>query len=186
MKQDLQEWFSQELNKQSDDLLYKTAFKDQVMFVRDDIRKLIATGLSYDDAKHSASVISTHRSKSVILPVYMLERKDLGLTLIARNNFYNWKLSVISELPLDCDFRGLCYTTPPTDPDYTGDPLHKVYFEGFPEEYIFGYYSENKSKFSLEIWGDYKFYCAVYNIMKATGSINHFKWSTKSDLWKVV
>jgi hypothetical protein len=117
----------------------------------------------------------------VLLPVYSMERGDLGLRLILRDNFYNYKLSVVSYTPLDVDFTGLCHTTPPPDPDYTGDPLNPVYFEGFPAELIFGYYApSDRRKFSLEIWGrQSKLWTVVFLIMRARGALRPAEWATR-------
>ena len=91
-----------------------------------------------------ARVISTHCSKSINLPVVEITRADLGIRFIMRNNFYDWKLTVISENPIEGDFAGIFMTEPPPEPEYTGNGLSPVYFQGFPESLVRGYWSQNK------------------------------------------
>ena len=144
MNQDLQEWMNAQMV--GDDMLWKGAWGRQLSFARDSLASLVGVGLKYEERKKIATVISEHRSKSIMLPVYCLTREDLGLKLILRDNFYNWKLSVISEVPIEADFAGLFQTSPPVEPEYTGDPLHPVYFEGFPNDLIFSYYDKSDKK----------------------------------------
>jgi len=178
MREPLQAWISAQLVP--DEMLWKGSWGRQVQYVRDTLVSLVAAGLYYEDRQDIAWVISTHRSKSIILPVYQLERPDLGLTLILRDNFYNWKLSVISREPITADFSGLFHTTPPIDPKYTGDSLHPVYFEGFPEDLIFGYYEANKQKFSAEIWSNEYLYTTLFLLMRQLGAIKPAVWHTEA------
>jgi hypothetical protein len=176
----LQTWAS--ANKPVDDLLYKGGYWQQIMFVRDTIAGMVGAGLRYEAYKEMdiAKVISTHYSKSVLLPVYLLDRPDIGLQFVLRYNYYNWKLSVISKTPIEADFDGLFYTTPPVEPDYTGDSLHPVYFEGFPNDLIFGYYAtSDKTKWSAEIPTHEGLWATVFLIMKSLGVIKARKWHTR-------
>lgn len=159
-------------------MLWKGAFGEQVMFIRDTLAALVSVGLDYED-RVVPQVISTHRSKSLTLPVVSLDRPDLGLRLILRNNFYNWKMSVISERPIVADYGAIFYTSPPVEPTYTGNPLADCYFEGFPADLIFGYLSENPRRFSAEVWGDYQLWTAIYLTLSAVGAIKPLIWSTK-------
>jgi hypothetical protein len=176
-KNKLQEWISSQTV--SDEMLWKGAFGHQMSFIRDRLVPLMAAGLVYQASKEIADVISTHRSKSIVLPVVEVTRKDLGLRFTMRENFYNWKLSVLSEKPIEADFTGLFHTTPPIDKSYTGDPLAGVYFEGFPGDRIFRYYSDDKRKFSAEIWGDYPMWAAVLLIMRSVGAVKPHAWTTR-------
>jgi len=184
MREPLQAWISAQLVP--DEMLWKGSWGRQMQFVRDTIVSLVGAGLDYEDRKNIAWVISTHRSKSIILPVYQLERPDLGLTLVLRNNFYNWKLSVISTRPIGADFSGLFHTSPPIDPKYTGDSLHPVYFEGFPENLIFGYFIARRStradrqQFSAEIQTDEDLYTTLFLLMRQLGAIKPAVWHTEA------
>jgi hypothetical protein len=142
---------------------------------------MFSTGMSYDDAQHVATVISTHRSKSIILPVYKLSRPGKGLTMVLRNNFYNWKMSVISEKPIEADFSGLFHTTPPIEPAYTGNELASCYFEGFPPEYIFGYYEAgDKKKWSAEIWSNHALWTAMFILLRSIDIVKPMVWHTEA------
>jgi len=170
MKQKLQEWFNE--NEVSDEMLWKKSYINQFMFVRDEIGGLVNRELG------KVFVINTRTSKSIKLPVYFMEKN--GLQLILKENFYNWKMSVISGKPIVADFDGLFHTTYPVDIDYTGNPLSSVYFEGFPEEFIFGYYQKSeKMRWSAEIGSGYLLYTSIFLILKARGDIEPFRWSVK-------
>lgn len=177
---DLQEWISAQVV--DDEMLWKGAFGHQMMFLRDTLRPLIGVGLSYRKKQHIAHVISTHRSKSIVLPVVEYRRPDLGIRFVVRENFYNWKLSVISNEAIDADFSGLFKTKPPIDPSYTGNPLSGVYFEGFPGALIFDYYESApvsmRKQWSAEIWGDLPMWASVFLIMRALGVVKPSKWHT--------
>lgn len=178
----LQEWFNKQREVTPDEMYYKGASARQIMWVRDTLANVFNCGLVFEE-RRQVEVIATHTSKSVLLPVYSLERADCSLRLVLRENFFNWKLSVISGEPLDVDFSGLFHTTPPIDPSYTGNPLASVYFEGFPEDLIFGYYApSDKRRFSAEIWGgDEALWTTVFLIMRARGVVTPFEWSTRKE-----
>jgi len=183
MKVKLQEWINEQVI--NNEMLWKGAFGEQMAFVRDRLSYLVASGVEREhDEKCSdiIGVISTHCSKSIILPVYEMCRKDLGLKLILRNNFYNWKLSVISDNPIQADFTGLFITSPPTDEEYTGNKLHPVYFEGFPQDLIFGYYdTSDKKRWSAEICDDYNLTIVVFLIMRSLGVIKPCVYTTREE-----
>lgn len=127
------------------------------------------------------AVIGEHVSQSVPLPVYMLVREDIGFVL--RNNFYNWKLSVVSDRPVLADFSDLFYCKPPREPDFSGDCLHSVYFEGFPPRFIYGYYeTSDKRKWSAEIGSDYKLYMTMFLVLRALGHTKTLQQTTRAEL----
>jgi hypothetical protein len=176
----LQDWFNAQREATPDEMFYKEASGSQIMFVRDDLRYLVASGLYYEEAKDICRVISHHTSKSVKLPVYQLSRPDLGLRLILRDNFYDWKLSVISETPIVADFSGLFRTTPPIAREYTGCELASCYFEGFPEELVFGYYEpSDKRRWSAAIGGRNALWTTVFLMMRALGAVKPRVWHTR-------
>lgn len=164
MREPLQAWFN--ANQPADDLLWKDGLAEQVMFVRDRVAPLVGWGLSWEVRREGvAFVISTHRSKSVRLPVYELARPDGALRLILRNNFYDWKLSVISEVPLDCDFEHLFVTSKAED---RCNYLSGVYFEGFPGDLIFGHYDDSdRRRFSASIGGNHALWAAAFLVCRA-------------------
>lgn len=172
MKKPIDQWVEE--NKISDEMIWKDSALQQIKFVKNKLAGLVAHEYGH------VFVISEHRSKSILLPVYLIEGNKLQIIL--RDNFYNWKMSVISEETITADFKGLFHTSPPIDPEYTGDPLNEVYFEGFPQELIFGYYdNSDKKKWSAEISTDYLLYTTLFILCKNIGIIKPFEWSKRND-----
>ncbi|HEX9640566.1 MAG TPA: hypothetical protein VGB13_04560 [Candidatus Krumholzibacteria bacterium] len=172
----LEEWFNRQWKATPDEMFYKQASGRQIMFVHS-VAALFNAGRKYEEHAR-VEVIATHTSKSVLLPVYSIERAD-GLRLVMRDNFYNWKLSVISERPIEADFAGLFHTTPPLDSSHNGNPLSPVYFEGFPRELVFGYYEpSDRRRFSAEIWGEHSLWTTIFLILRALGFVKPLRWST--------
>ena len=159
MKEKLTNWI--EVNEPEDNLIYKDGFYDQCRFVTLMGNMFIydATDYSYDlDFKKRCeiienfvpSVVGTHRSKSVLLPVMEIDLSRIGIKIILRCNFYDWCISIESQKDIDCDFMGLI-----TD--------RKGYFEGFPKDRIYEKYSEtNKKKFSLCLKDTYDVYTFIF------------------------
>jgi hypothetical protein len=177
MDSKLQAWVTK--HSVRDEMLWKGAWGEQIRFVRDHLLYLVGSGLHFVDLAAIPDVISTHTSKSILLPVYELSRDDIGLRLILRHNFHDWKLSVISERPIVVDFSGLFHTTPPVAPDYTGNELADVYFEGFPKDLVFGYYeSSDKKRWSACIGGQHAVYTTVFLILRSLGVIEPCAWHT--------
>lgn len=127
---------------------------DQVNFIRNKIIGLLA--LSYEEfevLRSNIQVISTHTSKSVILPVYQISLQDGMVIITMRNNFYDWKVSIDSKQEIETDFMEIF------------DPTEKIsgcFCEGFPKHLVFGSYEENKSQFTCEIGNDYELYMFFY------------------------
>lgn len=135
----LQAWFSDWLTATSDDLIYKKAASSQIMFVRDGLGRALAD--SYEQWQGALTVLSEHRSKSVRLPVYLITLP--GLEMVIRDNFYNWKVSVRSDKPLD-DLAGWGL--------FREDERHSAcYCEGFPEEWVHGPYVKDRRRFTVEM-----------------------------------
>ena len=139
-------------NQEIDDkMLYKKAAIKQECFIRDQI----CTNLLHT---HSF-VISTHRSKSIVLPVYAFTMEN-GIKVICRENFYGWELSV--KLPKDRPYVEII----PEDLLEGGydENSSKCYIEGFKDEWIFEGYRLDKTQrnFSFGIYSDYDFYTVMY------------------------
>lgn len=156
--QPLQEWFN--ANRPADNLLWKNGLADQVTFVRDALDHVVRR-LEYEERKeHPVMVVSTHRSKSVILPVYEIttpgfeeinlttDRRHFAVRLRLRYNFFNWVVSV------ECKNHGGVR-------DYFKDLFERearvqsVYAEGFRDEWVFGPYAEDRYKFTLNLSFEY-------------------------------
>ena len=99
---------------------------NQAMFVRDSIHPLLAR---YEERReYPVRVVSQHRSKSVPLPVYAIKVPTKGLEIIARCNFYDWKVTVLSKVPVGDIFDKLL-VKPEED-------VKLIYCEGFIKEWL--------------------------------------------------
>lgn len=176
MKVPFRQWLQD--NPVPDNRMWKECAESQIAMWFD-LCHIIGSGLDYKSTMACLSVISEHRSKSITLPVVQYDRSDIGLTLTMRDNFHDVKLSVQSAQPigyadeLECIF----HTKPPICPEYTGDPLHHGYFEGFPDDLIFGYYSANPYKWSAEL-GQKSLRMVLFFIMRSLGQIKPMVWHT--------
>lgn len=129
MKQLLTEW--SQSNSISDTMIYKNAATGQVAMFQE-FAKLL-DGVAY--------VISTHRSKSITLPVVEVETA-FG-TVRARDNFHDIKVTIDALKPCDDDLFSLLAGS--------DSYLHPVYFEGFKSEWIFPPFIPGATKFSTSV-----------------------------------
>lgn len=142
------------VNEPGDEMLWKDKYCEQILFIRDDINAIFY-GNDYEEYKNNpVMVIGTHRSKSIVLPVYRIYLKDHGVIMILRNNFYDWKISVISKVDLNVDFIGLFDEKEKVNP---------LFCEGFTPDRVFGSYSKSKKQFTLELSNSsYKLYTFMF------------------------
>jgi len=188
MRMHLQPWYDHWLEEHKDTgLLYARSGErvqlGQVHFVRDDLGPLFWSGVPYDerpvagaraDCRETALVVGEHHSKSVRLPVYALERPDIGLRVILRDNWYDWNVSVIAEKPVDADLRGFQL-------DYLRDEERErskdeighhgswgyCFFQGFPEGTRFGPYARDRARFSTWMRGDHELFTFMWLVLRA-------------------
>ena len=144
------------VNKPDENLIYKDGLGKQVCFVRDILCNLLFSNYN-EKEDNPVMVISTHMSKSVLLPVFQITIPKHGLEIILRYNFYNWKVSIASKQPIECDFMGLFDTK---------QRIPAIYCEGFPDGKVYGCYAENQSKFTFEIDTDYNLYTFMFLLSK--------------------
>lgn len=142
----------------SDKLIYKKAAENQAIFIRDDI------GMNLLHSR--VFIVSTHTSKSCLLPVYYIKMQN-GIKLIMRGNFYDWKISVeIPEnfpnlpkhyLPEDCITGGI------------DKKISDCYLEGFKNEWGYDAYNpENPGKkFTIEAYDTYHLYVIIHALKNA-------------------
>ena len=136
------------VNEPKSSLIYAKGLDEQVCFVRDKINVLLRS--SYIEWKNNKPlVISTHRSKSVLLPVFQINLEKYGIEIVLRYDFYDWKVSVKSENPLNFDFMGLF--NPKEEIPY-------VYCEGFPMNKVYGCFEKNPTQFTFELNSNYDLY----------------------------
>lgn len=136
-------------NEPNKELLASESYWGQIKFVRDVlIRVLARTHEEYKIVEEHITIVGTHYSKSVKLPVYRITLSD-GTAFTLRCNFHDWKVSVESPKEVEADFMSLF------DPNTA---IHEVYCEGFPPELVFDPYATNKRQFTLEIATDHQLY----------------------------
>lgn len=139
-------------NKPEERLIYGKGLGEQVCFVRDVICELFWN--TYEELEANLPmVISTHYSKSVKLPVYQIDLKKYGVEMVLRYNFYDWKVSIKSDIPIDIDWMGLFKSD---------EVISSVYCEGFPEDKVYGSYEQNHSQFTVEIRSKYNLYVFMF------------------------
>lgn len=109
---------------------------NQLMPVRDKLPGL----WRMDDHGSSVTVVGTHTSKSILLPVYRIAVPEVGV-ITMRDNFHDWCLSCDLELSLPLDVYGDFY--------YIETVLG--FFEGFDRggAETYGPFVENQQQFSL-------------------------------------
>lgn len=148
----LQDWAMQHGLVNSDSQS-RDAFWDQIAFVRDKLPGIVYRVYDNDfevaqQVEDTLVVVSTHMSKSLLLPVYRMVLPD-GTLCTMRYNFYNWKVSVKAALPVTADFAGLF------DPK---KEIEACYCEGFRREWVFGSFSKNPQEFTVELGNKYEMY----------------------------
>lgn len=151
--------------------------------MRDTLASLVWQDVPYDSRKsapprdntrETAWVIGEHTSKSVRLPVYSLERQDLGLQIVLRDNYHDFNVSVLSETLIAASLLQGFELDYSSDEErarfpngYTpGSAWGYCFFQGFPEEVQFGPHRENPRKFSLSIQNAYEVYTFVWLLMR--------------------
>lgn len=95
-----------------------------------------------------AAVIGTHRSKSIELPVVEFHLENARIVM--RDNFYDWKVSVQIDEPVDIDVIGSSFVDL-FDPK---DEHSSCYCEGFSEYDVFGSFDSDRRRFTVSIGND--------------------------------
>lgn len=140
------------VNEPDENLIYAKGLGDQVCFVRDRLCQLLRS--TYEEWRDNPPlVISTHYSKSVKLPVFQINLEKYGIEMVLRYNFYDWKISVKSDKPLDFDYMGLFNPT---------EEISYLYSEGFPRDKVYGSYEQSHSQFTIEIGSHYDLYTFIF------------------------
>lgn len=147
------------VNQPDENLFFAKGLGEQVCFVRDNLCQLLRS--TYEEWRANPPlVISTHTSKSVKLPVFQINLEKYGIEIVLRYNFYDWKISVKSDKPLDFDYMGLFKPT---------EKISYVYCEGFPKNKVYGSYEKNHSKFTIEIRSYYNLYTFIFLLKNYLG-----------------
>lgn len=154
---DLTAWFR--VNKPNKNLLYGKGLFSQVLFVRDELCELFRP-IYEERSNNPPLVISTYYSKSVKLPVFQINLEKYGIEMVLRYNFYDWKISVKSNKPLDFDYMGLFDPT---------KEIADLCCEDFPRDKVYGSYEHSHSQFTIEISSNYKLYTFFFLLKNYLG-----------------
>ena len=147
------------VNEPDENLIYAKGLGDQVCFVLDRLCQLLRS--TYEEWRDNPPlVISTHYSKSVKLPVFQINLEKYGIEMVLRYNFYDWKISVKSDKPLDFDYMGLFNPT---------EEISYLYCEGFPRDKVYGSYEQIHSQFTIEIGSHYDLYTFIFLLKNYLG-----------------
>jgi hypothetical protein len=166
---ELQTWFMAHMPAET--MLWKKAFTQQVLFVRDELVRAFFKDCREETA-NPVLVVGTHVSKSILLPIYQLRRDGLVITL--RDNYHDWCVSVQSDrtfylnslFPADLNEADGC-------------------FEGFTDinEFKIGdvldnkpirfrhYLNSNGRRFSFVVRSEYQVYTGVHILSQSYGGI---------------
>ena len=106
-----------------DSMCWKNAAERQMCFVRD----VLCTNL----LQVPVFVVSTHTSKSILLPVYRFRLQN-GIIVTARENFHGWVVSIKSPFVVNLP-EDLVHGD-----EKNGDVTHS-YCEGFKEDWVYPY-----------------------------------------------
>jgi hypothetical protein len=155
-------------NRPTEDMFFCRAWASQMEFICNDIPFLFPYPKGLDSLEHLAfldahqhwlssllTVVDTHRSKSIVLPVVCLNLLASGIKVTFRNNFHDWSVAVASPIEIDADFLDLW------DYDVLAQPY--IGFEGFPKDTVYAPYSKNKKNFSFYLApNNYRLYTFLF------------------------
>ncbi|WQJ53300.1 MAG: hypothetical protein [Wendovervirus sonii] len=131
-------------------LIWKKSAERQEIFVRDKIcLHLLHT---------SAYVVSTHYSKSCLLPVYGI-CMDNGMVVRMRENFYGWVVSIDSPFEFSLP-ENIVYGDHNDDTDEQN--IHSCYCEGFKDEWVYPFKTKNTMQSTFRVHSDYDLYVLFY------------------------
>lgn len=115
----------------------------------------------------SVTVIGTHTSKSVLLPVINIVVPNL-VSMVLSYNFHCWSISVNAHMPVPDNFFDLFDRTV---------RKNSVYYYGFKDEWVFSPYAANPQTFSLHLYDDYELYMFCRLLAAGLGLQNDsYKW----------
>lgn len=135
----------------ADNMLYKEAAIQQMCFIRDALCDYLL--------RVPVFVVSTHRSKSIQLPVYYFEMRN-GIRAIMRENFYGWVVSLHSLFPITLE--DFCKG----DGDKQSGDIHPCYAEGFKESWVHPYVKKEVLQTTFRVDSKYELYTLFYLLSK--------------------
>lgn len=141
-------------NEWDDKLIFKNAAFEQMIFVRDTIGEKLT---------HSpVFVVSTHKSKSCLLPVYALKLTN-GIEIIMRENFYGWIVSIRSPFEIET-IPEFCYG----DGVNRDNDISDCCCEGFKKSWVYVYKNKNFNYSTFRVNDDYQLYTLIYLLNNIT------------------
>ena len=105
-----------------------------------------------------AFVVSIHRSKSCDIPVYAMMLEN-GIKIIMRNNFHDWVLTIMSPKEISIP-NDLVYGL------HVDGNITPNYCEGFKEEWVFDYKTENFKNTTVYVSDDLRLFTLLYLLNK--------------------
>lgn len=147
-------------------MVYKQSAIDQMIFVRDTLCGHLL--------RVPVFVVSTHRSKSIQLPVYYFEMRN-GIRALMRENFYGWVVSLIT--PFSVTIEDFCYG----DGAYPHNKdIASCFAEGFKSSWVFPYIKENTRNTTFKVDGNYKLYTLFYLLNRINVSLHANRYVIKN------
>ena len=138
------------LNINDESLFYKSGANNQMYFVENVFSNQLLGA--------EAFVVSTHRSKSCLLPVYAIKMYN-GIKIIMRNNFHDWVLTIMSPKEISIP-NDLVYGL------HGDNDITPVYCEGFKKEWVFGYKTENFKNTTVYVYDNLRLFTLLYLLNK--------------------
>jgi hypothetical protein len=163
----LQDWIDN--HPIGSEMYWRSPAQAQLAFVRDELHHLLWAGTSFEDRRaHPPTVISSHVSKSILLPVYELltparvARESggyfdhiggLDARIRLRYNFFNWVVSVESHHHITDRFRDLFDREAATNP---------IYAEGFAERWVHAPFAQDRRNFTVTLGTRYDVWTLIW------------------------
>lgn len=134
-----------------DNMVYKEAAIQQMCFIRD--------ALCYYLLRVPVFVVSTHRSKSIQLPVYYFEMRN-GIRAIMRENFHGWVVTLKTPFPVTLE--DFCYG----DGGERSEDITSCYAGGFKDSWVFPYVKKEARFTTFRVDEKYQLYTLFYMLNK--------------------
>lgn len=135
-----------------DEMIWKKDAIAQECFVRDSLCRYLLHVPVF--------VVSTHMSKSILLPVYRFRIQN-GIIVTARENFYGWVVSIKSPFPVSLP-QDLVHGD---GAEHNEDITH-CYCEGFKEDWVYPYGCEDVRLTTFRVEDMYRMWALMRELNK--------------------
>lgn len=152
-EQTLREWIKE--HPIDENMLWRESTSRQFDFFEDLAPVLAGYKAWQENLDSLLTVVSTHRSKSILLPVVRYQACDGNLIVLLRGNFYDYSATFFSKIPINCDFFKL--------------PVGKIScgFEGFEASQIKDVYRPGCKEFSVQVGNKYQLWTICFLVRSA-------------------